>query len=273
MTGRLRIATFLAPNIRPVYQGVVDTIGRELGIETELIDGTAFSQFTAGEIGAGFICGLPYVEMVRTDPALLDPIAAPVLAGSRYGGRPVYFSDVIVRADSDIASFDDLRGRSWAYNDPDSHSGYNLTRFHLVQLRETTGFFGRVVEAGFHQRAIRMVAAGEIDGAAIDSQVLAVELRNDPMLASAVRVIATLGPSTIQPLVAHQRLPETLRAGIRATVLAMHEYERGRAVLERGLVERFVPVSDGDYDDIRRMLAAVEQAGDWPWSSQPVRRQ
>ena len=45
------------------------------------------------------------------------------------------------------------------------------------------GFFARVVEAGFHQRAIRLVAAGVVDAAAIDSQVLAVELRDHPELA------------------------------------------------------------------------------------------
>ena len=48
----------------------------------------------------------------------------------------------------------------------------------VVQLGETRGFFSDVVEAGFHQEAIRMVARGEVDGSAIDSQVLEVELAN-----------------------------------------------------------------------------------------------
>jgi hypothetical protein len=45
------------------------------------------------------------------------------------------------------------------------------------------GFLGRVVETGYHQRAIRLVQAGVMDAAAIDSQVLAVELRDHPDLA------------------------------------------------------------------------------------------
>jgi phosphonate transport system substrate-binding protein len=64
------------------------------------------------------------------------------------------------------------------------------------------GFFARVVEEGFHQRAIRLVADGRVDAAAIDSQVLAVELRDHPQLAGSLRVVGAFGPSTIQPVVA-----------------------------------------------------------------------
>jgi phosphonate transport system substrate-binding protein len=71
------------------------------------------------------------------------------------------------------------------------------------------GFFGRVVEAGFHQRAIRLVHAGAVDAAAIDSQVLAVEL-------AGLRVVGAFGPSTIQPVVAASHLPDRLKDEVRA---------------------------------------------------------
>jgi hypothetical protein len=43
--------------------------------------------------------------------------------------------------------------------------------------------------------------------------------------------------------------------------LRMGDDPVGRAALAKGFVERFVPVTDGDYDDIRMMLVAAEQAG------------
>ena len=92
----------------------------------------------------------------------MELLAAPVLEGERYQNRPIYFSDVIVRRDSDIEGFEALRGRSWAYNDPLSHSGYNLTRYELIRRGETGGFFGRVVEAGSHANSLRLVAAGKV---------------------------------------------------------------------------------------------------------------
>ncbi|MCL4367944.1 MAG: PhnD/SsuA/transferrin family substrate-binding protein, partial [Actinobacteria bacterium] len=80
-----------------------------------------------------------------------------MLQGERYQGRPIYFSDVIVRTDSPLGSFADLKGHSWSFNDRNSHSGYNVTRHRLVQMRETRGFFSCVVEAGSHQRSIGLV--------------------------------------------------------------------------------------------------------------------
>ena len=35
------------------------------------------------------------------------------------------------------------------------------------QLGETRGYFGRVVEAGWHQQAIRLVAGGVVNAAAV----------------------------------------------------------------------------------------------------------
>ena len=261
MIAKLRIATFLAPNMLPVYEFLADAFGRELGSSAELILGASFDQFGNGEIDAGFICGLPYVQLMRQVPAPVELLAAPVLRGDRYAGRPIYFSDVIVRQDSPVRTFADLRGRSWAYNDTESHSGYNLTRHHVVKIGETHGYFARVVEAGYHQQAIRMVAAGEVDAAAIDSQVLAIELRDHPHLGEVLRVIHALGPSTIQPVVAARRLPVDVKAALRSALLRLGDDRAARIELERGFIDRFVPVTDGDYDDIREMLLSAERAG------------
>jgi phosphonate transport system substrate-binding protein len=261
MSEKLRIATFLAPNMLPVYEFIVDALGRELNRNTELVVGTSFDQFGNGEVDAGFICGLPYVQLMRQTPAPVELIVAPVICGDRYAGRPIYFSDIIVRRNSPVRTFADLRGHSWAYNDLDSHSGYNLTRHHLVTIGETRGFFSRVVEAGFHQRAMRMVATGEVDAAAIDSQVLAIELRDHPDFAGELRVIEALGPSTIQPVVAARHLPIEVKAALRVALLRLGNDPSARKELGRGFVDHFVPVTDSDYDDIRGMVTAAEQTG------------
>jgi phosphonate transport system substrate-binding protein len=191
----------------------------------------------------------------------LEAVAAPLLHGPRYGGRPVYFSDVIVRRDSPLRRFADLRGRSWSYNEPLSQSGYGVTRYQLVERGETAGYFGRVVEAGWHERSIRLVHAGEVDGAAVDSHVLALTLRDHPELADGLRVIDSFGPSTVQPVAVASWLPAPLKEDICAALVDMAEAPDGREALARGMVERFVAVTDGCYDDLRRMRAACAAAG------------
>jgi phosphonate transport system substrate-binding protein len=173
----------------------------------------------------------------------------------------VYYSDVIVPRDSDVMTFLDLRGRSWAYNEPLSHSGYGITRFHLLRLEETGGFFGEVIEAGFHEAAIRMVGAGEVDGSAIDSQVLSVVLRDEPDLRDSIRIVESLGPSTIQPVAISRRIPSDLVSAIVEVLTSLHRDPGVRDQLAEGLVDRFVAVGPDSYDDIRHMLEACEVAG------------
>jgi phosphonate transport system substrate-binding protein len=260
----LRFATFLAPNMLPVYRFLAERISDCLGQPVELIVGTSFDQFERGEADLGVICGLPYVWLANRHPAPVEPLAAPVLRGARYGGRPIYYSDVIVRHDSPITCLDELRGRSWAYNEPASHSGHTVTLYSLVAMGAQPGFLGRVVEAGFHQRAIRRVAAGAVDAAAIDSQVLAIELRDHPRLADRLRVIGSFGPSTIQPVVASSGLPSRLKDQVRELLASLTDDPLARPMLDYGLIDRFTAVDDAAYDDIRAMLATIEAAG---WTS------
>jgi len=261
--GLLRFATFLAPNMLPVYRFLADRIADRLGRPVELVAGTSFDQFEHGEADLGVLCGLPYVWLAARRPPPVEPLAAPVLAGDRYGGRPVYYSDVIVRRDSPISCLDELRGRSWAYNEPASHSGHTVTLYSLVRMGAQPGFFARMVEAGFHQRALRLVAAGVVDAAAIDSQVLAIELRDHPDL-DGLRVIGSFGPSTIQPVVAAGCLPERLKDQVRDLLVELADDPTARPMLDHGFIDHFAPVDDAAYDDIRAMLTVIEAAG---WTS------
>jgi phosphonate transport system substrate-binding protein len=264
----LRFATFLAPNMLPVYRFLAERIGDRLGRPVEFVVGTSFDQFERGEADLGVICGLPYVWLAARQPRPVEPLAAPVLAGDRYGGRPVYFSDVIVRHDSPITCLEELRGCSWAYNEPASHSGHTVTLYSLVRMGARPGFFARVVEAGFHQRAMRLVHAGAVDAAAIDSQVLAVELRDHPGLIG-LRVVGTFGPSTIQPVVAASRLPDQLKDEVRELLVELGGDPSARPTLDHGFIDRFSPVDDAAYDDIRAMVATIQDAG-WPRLTQTV---
>ncbi len=228
----LRFATFLAPNMLRVYQRIVEYVGQQLHVPTDLRVARSKADFGLSKMDVAFICGLPYVRLAQHWPDLTPPLAAPVLQGESYQGRPIYFSDVIVRRDSPFTSFADLRGQRWAFNVDGSQSGYGITRHTLLLMGETQGYFSEVVAAGWHEVAIRMVAAGKVDASAIDAQTLAIELANRPNIAERLRVIAALGPSTIQPVIAASRLLLSLREDIRAALLAIGDDDDARAALD-----------------------------------------
>jgi ABC transporter, phosphonate, periplasmic substrate-binding protein len=151
----LRFATFLAPNMLPVYRFLADQIAHRLGRPVQLVVGSSFDQFEHGEADLGVICGLPYVWLADRRPSPVEPLAGPVLTGERYAGRPIYYSDVIVHRDSPITRIQELQGRSWAYNEPASHSGHSLTLHALVRMGARPSFFARIVEAGVHRVSSR----------------------------------------------------------------------------------------------------------------------
>lgn len=253
----IRVTSIQSPNADFICQGISRYLSARLGIQTEFVNDIPWPErealLDAGDIQVGWMCGLPYVWKADQARPTIELVAAPVMQGARYQDRPIYFSDVIVHRDSSLFTFADLRGAAWAYNEPHSQSGCNVTRHHLARLGETAGYFGRVIEAGSHLRALDMVLTRQVDASAIDSTVLELEMEARPTLSDDIRVIETLGPSPIPPWVVTRRLPPDLRDTIRQVFWGMHRDREGRAVLAAGQIARLVRVEDRDYDAIREM--------------------
>ncbi|HTE18373.1 MAG TPA: PhnD/SsuA/transferrin family substrate-binding protein [Armatimonadota bacterium] len=268
---QLKLVSMLSGNMELFIRELAGYLSSRTGLEVASVDHVPWQErewmLDRGEAHLGFFCGLYYVRKVeRPDPAL-ELLAAPVMRGERYGGRPVYFSEVVVRRDSHFRTFSDLRGESWSYNEPHSHSGYNLVRYHLARLGESDGYFGRVVQAGSHLRSLDLVSAGAVSAAAIDTTVLEMELRARPELGARLRSVLTLGPGAIPPAVVRRDLPSPVRAGLREALLRMHEDPIGQRLLDSGLMARFTAVEDAHYDDIRymdRRAAGVRLEGATP---------
>ena len=75
-------------------------------------------------------------------------------------GWPVYWAQYIVARDSDIYTFGDLAGRSWAYPDATSTSGFIVPS---VELQVAGIEPGEQIEAGGHNQAVLAVYNGEAD--------------------------------------------------------------------------------------------------------------
>jgi phosphonate transport system substrate-binding protein len=211
-----------------------------------------------GQIQVGWICGYPYIRKVDWEQQPLDLLAAPVMAHPRYGGRPIYFSDVVVHRESAFCTFTDLRGANWAYNEPGSQSGYNVVRHHLACLGEDFSYFGRMVESGAHLRSLQMILNREVNASAIDSTVLEAALHRSPSIGEEIRIIESIGPNPIPPWVIRREVDPSLRDYLRSLLLTMHEDPAGAAILALGQIDRFAQVTDGDYDAIREMTPQIE---------------
>lgn len=259
----LTVVSLLADNARSVYQRLVDYTSRRAGIDARLVADLPWQErerlLDQGQAQVAFLCGLLYTR--KTDQVEL--LAAPVMRAARYAGHPIYFSDLVVHRDSPLRSFAGLRGATLAYNDPGSFSGYAMLGAYLALRGERAGYFGRVVESGSHQQSLRLLAGGTADVAAIDSTVLELELELHPELASQVRVVETIGPSPIPPVVVARGVAAADKRQLRRILLQMDRDDEGQAILDGGMIARFVAVRDADYDDVRHKarLAAEVRLG------------
>src|SRR5947209_5043697 len=246
----LRVAHCLSPHLGGFYAFLASRLGAGLGLRVDFRPDAAYEELADADVA--FVCSLAYVAHPVT-AGQFEPLAAPVLKGGRYRGEPIYSSDVVVQHHSALRSFADLHGRSWAYNEVYSQSGYGITRYHLAQSGRGHGYFGRVLAAGWHDRAIRMVADGSVDAAGIDSHHLDTYLRLHPELTASLRIIDSLGPSPIQPVVVRRSMAAQTKRSLCTALLHLAADPAGQPALADALVERFVPVDDAVYDAVRRM--------------------
>src|SRR5262245_42223079 len=267
MNGRtgseLRLITYLAPGLPlELFEAVARQLARGLGTRASVASDSTRSApgpegpdpFRTAQADLGFLCAPGYLWLAERRPPAVELVpAALVFDDPRCAGRPVYFADLVVARSSRARSLADLRGAAWVYNDPCSLSGYFSVLAALEARDLGRGFFRSARAAGSHQAALRAIERGEADCAAIDSNTLLLERRRGA--ARRVRVIESLGPYPVQPVVVRAGLSKERKLATATVLLGMHATEPGRSDLARCGVRRFAPIAPADYEPERALLA------------------
>lgn len=242
------------------YRDFLDYIGTELGRPIEYVDSTGYEEINAKlesrEVDGAIVCSGPYVD--GHSKFGLELLAVP----RAYGGT-VYYSYIIVPRDSPAMVLDDLKGKAFAFSDPLSNSGKLVPEYLLARKGESSKtFFSRTVFSGSHDKSIQAVADRLVDGAAVDSLIWEHLNRIRPELTGKTRILLKSDPYTIPPFVVHPSLDPALKEKLRTILLNAHTKPRGKALLDKMMTERFVPIDDKAYDSIRAMkdwIARQEQ--------------
>ncbi len=261
MPSDLRLLNYLSPGLpATLFEGVADYLQETLGMSVSLTCETRFSgpprdkpdPFTSGEADLAFMCAPPFFWCLECGvPAELLGVA-PVFDDLRARGKPVYFSDVVVLAENPVATFAELRGGSWAYNDLCSLSGYYCLLEQLHTLGENLTFFDRLIASGSHAASLELVSSGRASAAAIDSNVLRLA---DFAVKGRINVLTTWGPFPVQPLVVRSGLGSDLKTRLREALLGWRTLPPDLTAL--GFMG-FAPVTPEHYAPERAILRACE---------------
>lgn len=237
------------------YAPLLDYLERKLNRPVELVQRRTYAEVNdlvkTGFVDVAFVCTSAYLAGQRDFNMQL-------LAAPEVDGETVYYSVLIVPATSEAHSMVDLRGKVFAFTDPMSNTGHNFPKYLVKQLRETSeSFFSRTFFTYSHDDAIRAVASGLADGAAVDSLVYDYAIEREPELAQRTKIIFRSEPFGIPPVVSGPQARPQIVAEVRDLLIGMATDADGQQVLGGLNIDRFVTVEDRIYDSARQLEAQV----------------
>lgn len=233
------------------YRQFLEYVQEKLGTKVDYVDKNDYAKVNemlrTKQLDAAFVCSGPYVDGHKQFN--LELLAAPEVYG-----ETVYYSYIIVAKDSPLHSFSELRGRKFAFTDPLSNSGKLVPTYMLAKMKETPeSFFSRFIFTKTHDKAIKAVAQGIVDAAAVDSLIWEYLNRSNPEFTSKTRIIEKSPPYAIPPVVVNHDLDPELRKKLQQIFLTADADPKGRELLKKMMIDKFVLIDDSAYDSVREM--------------------
>jgi phosphonate transport system substrate-binding protein len=242
--------TEVLKQIQPALDTLERSLGRELGESVRVqMQLTATYQEGLDRLANGT------VDLVRFGPASYVTArrrspGIELLAAEQEDGAMVCRGVIVVRADSDIRSLADLRGRRFAFGDDQSTIGRYLSQSLLVDAGITARDLAGFEYLHRHDKVYGAVALGDFDAGALHEQIF--EDRNKKT--NALRPLVAFD-NVGKPWIARAGLEPRLVAALRRTLLGLKEPKALKALAVSG----FMVAKDADYDFVRAAMAKAEQ--------------
>ncbi len=248
---------FAAPeHIRKTYGVAAEALARRLGRKVRVFVSSDYHALgdwvREGVLDLAWFSPLAYVVAAERVPMQ-------VLAIPRVKGHPSYRGLLLARKDRGIRDLGDLKGKVFAFVDPTSGSGYLYPRV-LLQQRgfDPETFFGEVRFLGSHDRVIRAVLAGEVDGGA--SYTDAWDGAAKVLDLSPLQILAQTEEIPKDALAVRRETPPEAAELLRQALLDLTPTDpsAGGALRELG-IDGFVPGEDRLYDVLRAAREAEKR--------------
>lgn len=205
-----------------------------------------------GKIDFAWLCGYPYTRYHGEMKLLAVPL---------YQSKPLYRSYLIVpSSDTRTTAITDLRGKVFAYSDPDSNSGYLYPQYSLLRAgANPASFFARTFFTWGHRKVVEAVGVGLAQGGAVDGYVWDTLARSRPELTEATRIAHRSPELGYPPFVARAGIPESEFRVMQRVLLGMRDDSDGAALLKTLNLDGFI-VGDGRlFDGIAVMAKTLAE--------------
>jgi len=187
---------------------------------------------------------------------------ARIVARNLWHGKSSFTSRLYVRKESGLKSLEELRGKSIAFVDPASSSGYiypmvMLIQRGLVKNRDPKTFFKEVAFSGAHDASMRALLNGHVDVIASFDNAREQYLK-EPAERERIVFVAETPEIPEAGIAARDGLDPAVVARVRAALLQIKGPTHKDLLKRLYEIDGFAPAEDSDYDPVR---AAIELLG------------
>lgn len=258
------LSTENASEITRRWGPIMAQLEKDLGVKVKSVTATDYRgtiealKFKKAELG--HLGPKSYVEASANNYANVEPIAQLQLANGSLG----YRSCLIVHSDSEVFTPEDMAGKTFAFNDPNSTSGYLVpSAFFMMDMGvDPKKYFSKITFSGSHEASILAVANKKVEIASTNMPDLSQLTRENKVPRGALRVIWVSKLIPNDPIVVRKDMPASLRSAITESLTTM-KARNPEVFKEIGAwLGGFVPADDGKYqvvrdlNDVAKKLAA-----------------
>ena len=249
------LSTESAPEVTRRWEPILAQLEKDLGVKVKPIMASDYRgtiealKFKKAEIG--HLGPKSYVEATNDNYANVEPIVQIRHSNGSLG----YRSCLIVHTDSDIFSPEDISGKTFAFNDPNSTSGYlvPMTMFLNEMGINPKQHFSKLTFSGSHEASILAVMNKKVEVASTNLPDVQQLTREGKVPRGALRIIWVSKLIPNDPIVVRKDLPGSLRQAIQDSLVAMPEKHPEVFATAGSIIGGFQKVDDAKYQVIREL--------------------
>ncbi len=248
-----------------LYKPVIDQLAKNTGKKIEFYMPTSYASVIEAMLGGWVDIGVhgPYSYVIahEQDPSIEVFATYAKRPGHLQEEGPGYKGALITRKDSGLASIEDLKGKVLGLTDPASTSGNLVPRVAFTKVigQDLEDYFSKVVYTGGHDLSTMAVYDGKVDAAFVATHRFDNVVDRGMVKLDDFNVLWSSPPIPQDPFAYRNTLCDDLKAKIRDTFLSLQDVPEAKQFLDNVKSNRFVKMSDADYDIIRDLKKAKDE--------------
>ena len=240
------------------YTSLISIVEKLTGFEINTVKVTdynaAVEAMRAGRADIAWYGGKTYIKAAEIADA--EAFAAGVRPGEKNAN---YFAYFVVKADSQIKNFSDIKGKTLALNSIGSTSGDLIPQVELSKINLSTTnkkHFKNVFYAGSHDACLLSVLNNKADVCGMSSRNFDARLADNTFKIEQIRIVHRSDPVPPPPLAYSKKISLEDRKKIKKAVLEAHKH--GAIGGYGGKMSHYIEVNDSDYDLLREVVVLLK---------------